>query len=84
MIVKLTPNVTDIVEIARAAESGGADALTLINSLGPGMRIDLETANPILSNRFGGMSGPAIKPVALRCVYQVHQAVNLPIMGVGV
>lgn len=84
VIVKLTPNVTDIVEIARAAESGGADALTLINSLGPGMRIDLETANPILSNRFGGMSGPAIKPVALRCVYQVHQAVNLPIMGVGV
>ena len=83
VIVKLTPNVTDIVEIARAAESGGADALTLINSLGPGMRIDLETANPILSNRFGGMSGPAIKPVALRCVYQVHQAVNLPIMGVG-
>lgn len=83
VIVKLTPNVTDIVEIAIAAESGGADALTLINSLGPGMRIDLETANPILSNRFGGMSGPAIKPVALRCVYQVSQAVKLPIMGVG-
>lgn len=83
VIVKLTPNVTDIVEIAQAAEIGGADALTLINSLGPGMRIDLETANPILSNRFGGMSGPAIKPVALRCVYQVHQAVELPIMGVG-
>ena len=83
VIVKLTPNVTDIVEIARAAESGGADAITLINSLGPGMRIDLETANPILSNRFGGMSGPAIKPVALRCVYQVSQAVDLPIMGVG-
>ncbi|HHY00889.1 MAG TPA: dihydroorotate dehydrogenase, partial [Methanothermobacter sp.] len=83
VIVKLTPNVTDIVEIARAAEGGGADALTLINSLGPGMKIDLETANPILSNRFGGMSGPAIKPVALRCVYQVFQAVKLPIMGVG-
>lgn len=83
VIVKLTPNVTDIVEIAQAAESGGADALTLINSLGPGMKIDLETANPVLSNRFGGMSGPAIKPVALRCVYQVHQAVKLPIMGVG-
>jgi dihydroorotate dehydrogenase (NAD+) catalytic subunit len=83
VIVKLTPNVTDIVEIAQAAESGGADALTLINSLGPGMRIDLETANPVLSNRFGGMSGPAIKPVALRCVYQVHQTVKLPIMGVG-
>lgn len=83
VIVKLTPNVTDIVEIARAAESGGADALTLINSLGPGMRIDLETARPVLSNRFGGMSGPAIKPIALRCVYQVHQEVPLPIMGVG-
>ncbi|MCC7550800.1 MAG: dihydroorotate dehydrogenase [Methanobacterium sp.] len=83
VIVKLTPNVTDIVEIARAAESGGADALTLINSLGPGMRIDLETARPVLANRFGGMSGPAIKPIALRCVYQVHQEVPLPIMGVG-
>jgi dihydroorotate dehydrogenase (NAD+) catalytic subunit len=83
VIVKLTPNVTDIVEIARAAERGGADALTLINSLGPGMRIDLETARPVLANRFGGMSGPAIKPIALRCVYQVHQEVPLPIMGVG-
>jgi len=83
VLVKLTPNVTDIVEIARAAESGGADALTLINSLGPGMRIGLETANPVLSNRFGGMSGPAIKPVALRCVYQVSQEVELPVMGVG-
>jgi len=83
VIVKLTPNVTDIVEIARAAEKGGADALTLINSLGPGMRIDLETARPVLANRFGGMSGPAIKPIALRCVYQVHQEVPLPIMGVG-
>ncbi|HOI41085.1 MAG TPA: dihydroorotate dehydrogenase [Methanobacterium sp.] len=83
VLVKLTPNVTDIVEIARAAEIGGADALTLINSLGPGMRIDLETANPVLSNRFGGMSGPAIKPVALRCVYQVSQEVELPVMGVG-
>lgn len=83
VIVKLTPNVTDIVEIAQGAESGGADALTLINSLGPGMRIDLETAKPVLSNRFGGMSGPAIKPVALRCVYQAYQNVKLPIMGVG-
>jgi dihydroorotate dehydrogenase (NAD+) catalytic subunit len=83
VIAKLTPNVTDIVEIARAAEKGGADALTLINSLGPGMRIDLESAHPILSNRFGGMSGPAIKPIALRCVYQVHQNVKIPIMGVG-
>jgi len=83
VIAKLTPNVTDIVEIAQAAEQGGADALTLINSLGPGMRIDVETAHPILSNRFGGMSGPAIKPIALRCVYQVHQNVKIPLMGVG-
>lgn len=83
VIVKLTPNVTDIVEIALAAEEGGADALTLINSLGPGMCIDLETAKPVLSNRFGGMSGPAIKPVAIRCVYQVYEAVKVPIMGVG-
>lgn len=83
VIAKLTPNVTDIVEIAQAAESAGADALTLINSLGPGMRIDLETAHPILSNRFGGMSGPAIKPIALRCVYHAYQNVKIPIMGVG-
>ena len=83
VIAKLTPNVTDIVEIAQAAESAGADALTLINSLGPGMRIDLETAHPILSHRFGGMSGPAIKPIALRCVYQTYQNVKIPIIGVG-
>jgi dihydroorotate dehydrogenase (NAD+) catalytic subunit len=83
VIVKLTPNVTDVVEIALSAESAGADALTLINSLGPGMSIDLETGRPILSNRFGGMSGPAIKPIAIRCVYQVFDAVKIPIMGVG-
>ena len=83
VIVKLTPNVTDIVEIAMAAEKAGGDGLTLINSLGPGMCIDLETAQPVLSNRFGGMSGPAIKPIALRCVYQVYEAVKIPIIGVG-
>ena len=83
VIVKLTPNVTDIVEIAVSAENAGADGLTLINSLGPGLCIDLETARPILSNRFGGMSGPAIKPIALRCVYQVYEAVKIPIIGVG-
>ncbi|MDP3065427.1 MAG: dihydroorotate dehydrogenase [Methanobacteriaceae archaeon] len=83
VIVKLTPNVTDIVEIAVSAEKAGADGVTLINSLGPGMSIDLETARPILSNRFGGMSGPAIKPIALRCVYQVYEAVKIPIIGVG-
>lgn len=80
---KLTPNVTDIVEIARSAEEAGSDALTLINSLGPGMKIDIKTARPILSNAFGGMSGPAIKPVAVRCVYDVYRSVDIPIMGVG-
>jgi dihydroorotate dehydrogenase (NAD+) catalytic subunit len=83
VFVKLTPNVTDIVEIATAAEEAGCDALTMINSLGPGMKIDVETARPILSNRFGGMSGPAIKPIALRCVFDVYEAVNVPIIGVG-
>jgi dihydroorotate dehydrogenase (NAD+) catalytic subunit len=81
--VKLTPNVTDVVEIAVAAQKAGCDALTLINSLGPGMRIDLETAQPILHNKFGGLSGPAIKPIALRCVYDVYEAVDVPLMGVG-
>ncbi|MGF7117112.1 dihydroorotate dehydrogenase [Methanobacterium oryzae] len=83
VIVKLTPNVTDIVEIALSAEKAGSDALTLINSVGPGMKIDIETANPILSNKFGGLSGPAIKPIALRCVYDVYDTVEIPIMGVG-
>ncbi len=83
VIVKLTPNVTDIVEIARSAEKAGCDGLTLINSLGPGLKIDIETANPILSNKFGGMSGPAIKPIALRCVYDTYDAVKIPIIGVG-
>ncbi|MCE5213434.1 MAG: dihydroorotate dehydrogenase [Methanobacterium sp.] len=83
VIVKLTPNVTDIVEIALNCQNAGCDAITLINSVGPGMRIDVETAQPILHNKFGGLSGPAIKPIALRCVYEVYEAVNVPIMGVG-
>jgi dihydroorotate dehydrogenase (NAD+) catalytic subunit len=83
VIVKLTPNVTDIVEIAQYAEDAGADALTLINSLGPGMKIDIETGIPILKNRFGGLSGPAIKPIAIRCVFDVYESVNIPIIGVG-
>jgi len=83
IIAKLTPNVTDINEIAIAAEKGGADAITLINSLGPGMKINIETGVPILSNKFGGMSGPAIKPIALRCVWDVYESCNIPIMGVG-
>lgn len=83
VIVKLTPNVTDIVEIAVSAQAAGCDALTMINSLGPGMKIDIETGKPILSNRFGGMSGPAVKPIALRCVFDVYEAVEVPIIGVG-
>lgn len=83
VFVKLTPNVTDIVEIARYAENAGADALTMINSLGPGMRIDIETGNPILKNRFGGLSGPAVKPIAVRCVFDVYDFVDIPIIGVG-
>jgi len=83
IIAKLTPNVTDINEIAKAAEIGGADAITLINSLGPGMKINIETGVPILSNRFGGMSGPAIKPIALKCVWNVYESCNIPIIGVG-
>lgn len=83
VIAKLTPNVTDIVEIALSAQKAGCDGLTLINSVGPGMKIDIETANPVLSNKFGGLSGPAIKPIALRCVYDVYDTVEIPIVGVG-
>lgn len=82
LIVKLSPNVTDIAEIARAAVSAGADALSLINTL-LGMRIDIETRKPILSNIMGGLSGPAVFPVAVRMVYQVRQAVSVPIIGMG-
>ena len=80
--IKLSPNVTDIVEIAKACEAEGADGLSLINTL-LGMRIDLKTKKPILANKMGGFSGPAIKPVALRMVYQVYDAVKIPIIGMG-
>lgn len=80
--VKLTPNVTNIVEIARACEDGGADGIVLINTL-LGMRINLKTRKPVIANKMGGFSGPAIFPVALRMVYQVYEAVKIPIIGVG-
>lgn len=80
--VKLSPNVTNIVEMAKAVEEGGADGLTMINTL-VGMRLDLKTGNPILANRTGGLSGPAIKPVAIRMIYEVSQAVSIPIIGMG-
>lgn len=82
LIVKLTPNVTDIDVIAKAAESSGADALSLINTL-VGMKIDINTRRPVLGNRTGGLSGPAIKPVAVRMVYQVAKTVKIPIIGMG-
>lgn len=83
IIAKLTPNVTDISEIAKACEDAGADGLTLINSLGPGMKINIDVAKPVLSNKFGGMSGKAIKPIAIRNVYDVYENVDIPIIGVG-
>lgn len=82
VIIKLTPNVTDISEIAKAAEAGGADAISLINTL-TGMKIDVARRSFALANKTGGMSGPAIKPIALRMVYQAAQAVNIPIIGMG-
>jgi dihydroorotate dehydrogenase (NAD+) catalytic subunit len=82
LIIKLSPNVTDISEIARACEAGGADGVSLINTL-LGMRIDLKKRKPILANTTGGFSGPAIKPVAVRMVYQVYNAVKIPIVGMG-
>ncbi|MBO5364911.1 MAG: dihydroorotate dehydrogenase [Clostridia bacterium] len=82
LIVKLSPNVTDIAEMARAAEAGGADVISLINTL-LGMKIDIKTRRPILHNNMGGLSGPAVKPVAVRMVYQVRQAVSIPIIGMG-
>jgi len=82
LYVKLSPNVTDICEIARACEAAGADGLSLINTL-MGMRIDLKTRRPVLANKAGGFSGPAIFPVALRMVYQVYEAVKIPLIGMG-
>lgn len=82
IIIKLTPNVTDITEIAKAVESEGADAVSLINTL-LGMKIDVQRKKPVLANVMGGFSGPAVKPVAVRMVYQVRRAVNIPIIGLG-
>ena len=80
--MKLSPNVTDITEMARAAESGGADGLSLINTV-LGMRIDIKRRKPVLANKVGGYSGPGIFPIAVRAVYAVHQAVKLPLIGMG-
>ena len=82
LIIKLSPNVTDIASIAKACEAAGADGISLINTL-MGMRIDLRKRKPLLANKTGGYSGPAIKPVAIRMVYQVYDAVKIPIVGMG-
>lgn len=82
VIIKLSPNVTDIVSIAKACEEAGADGVSLINTL-LGMRIDLKTGKPVIANKMGGFSGPAIKPVGIRMVYQVSSAVKIPVIGMG-
>ena len=82
IIIKLSPNVTDVVSIAKACEDAGADGISLINTL-LGMRINLKTRKPVIANKMGGFSGPAIKPVAIRMVYQVAHAVNIPVVGMG-
>jgi dihydroorotate dehydrogenase (NAD+) catalytic subunit len=82
VVAKLTPNVTDIAAVARGARDGGADAVTVINTC-QGMAVDWRRRRPLLGNVVGGLSGPAIKPIALRCVHQVRRAVEIPIIGVG-
>ena len=82
LIIKLSPNVSDIAEIARAVEAAGADAISLINTL-LGMRIDIRTRRPILRNNVGGLSGPAVFPVAVRMVWQASRAVKIPVIGMG-
>ena len=82
VFVKLTPNVADITKLAKAAEIGGADAITAINTV-KAMVIDVETAKPILHNKIGGLSGPAIKPIAVRCVYEIYDAISIPLIGCG-
>ena len=82
IFAKLTPNVTDIIEIAMAAEYAGADGLTAINTV-RAMAIDIHSKTPILSNKYGGLSGPAIKPIAIRCIYDIYENVKIPIIGVG-
>jgi dihydroorotate dehydrogenase (NAD+) catalytic subunit len=82
VFVKLTPNVADIAELAKAAERAGADAVTAVNTV-KAMVINIETAKPILGNKIGGLSGPAIKPLAVRCVYEIYEAVKIPVIGCG-
>lgn len=83
VIAKLTPNVLSIKEIAMAVEAAGADAISAINTVGPGMFIDIKEKKPVIGAKQGGISGPGIKPIALRCVYDIYEAVNIPIIGIG-
>jgi dihydroorotate dehydrogenase (NAD+) catalytic subunit len=83
LFVKLSPNVEGIAKSAKAAEDAGADGITAINSLGPGMIIDVRTAKPVLGGIVGGLTGPALRPVAVRCVYDIYKAVSIPIIGTG-
>ncbi|MCD4819723.1 MAG: dihydroorotate dehydrogenase [Candidatus Cloacimonetes bacterium] len=83
VIAKLSPNVYNIAEIAQAAENAGADAISMINTVGPGMLIDIKLRKPILFNKFGGLSGPCVKPIALKLIYQVYSTVKIPIIGMG-
>lgn len=83
IIAKLSPNVPSIRDVAIAVESAGADAISAINTVGPGMLIDTKSKKPVLGAKQGGVSGPAIKPVALRCVYEIYEEVNIPIIGIG-
>jgi len=83
VIVKVSPSVSRLGEVARAAEAAGADAVCAVNSLGPGMLVDIETRQPILDFKVGGVTGPALRPIALRCVYDIFEAVKIPIIGVG-
>lgn len=83
ILAKLSPNVTNIGEVAKAAETSGADAITAINTVGPGMVIDIRTRKPLLGNKEGGVSGPGIRPVAVRCVWDIYNSVKCPILGMG-
>lgn len=83
VLVKLSPNVTDIVRIAQAVVEAGADGITAINSVGPGIILDIETCRPVLSHGSGGLSGPSIRPIAVRCVYEICKAVDVPVVAVG-
>ena len=83
LLVKLSPNIPEIGRVARAAEEAGADGITAVNTLGPGMLINIDARQPILDFKVGGVSGPALRPIALRCVYDIYKTVKIPILGVG-